>query len=229
MRRFSSPLLIALLLIFCGRSVKDHNETKLVLRPLIQPEAAKIEGPKIEEPEIKAATPEDPGPVATVVGPLAAWTQQATPAPPEQPLARRPSTQPIDRLVYFDAGKPKHLLHSVFSVNKRSQFVFVVPPHQSNARLCGTFRSFTNRNDPDSSDRTANLDLILLNEQEFNQSLQGQPQSVTYELNSVHNQMVDWRVPATYKDAQTYHLIFSNSESVTKTKFVEADFTVSFE
>lgn len=70
---------------------------------------------------------------------------------------------------------------------------------------------------------------MLLNDQEFNEFLHGQPQSVTYELDPSHNQMVDWRVPTTYGESQQYHLVFSNSEGGTNIKFVEADFTVSFE
>jgi hypothetical protein len=69
---------------------------------------------------------------------------------------------------------------------------------------------------------------MLLNEQEFNEFLHGQPQSVTYELDSAHDLKVDWRVPTTYGEPQTYHLVFSNPGG-TKIKFVEADFTVSFE
>lgn len=112
-------------------------------------------------------------------------------------------------------------------MSNQTQFLFVAPAHQESTRLRGTFRSFTKRNDPDSSNGTADIDLLLLNEQEYNDFLHGPPQSVTYELDSAHNQVVDWRLPTTYGEPQTYHLVFSNSDG-TKTKFVEADFTVSF-
>jgi hypothetical protein len=118
-------------------------------------------------------------------------------------------------------------LHKLFAVKNHVQFAFLVPPHQGNTRLRGTFRSFTKPDAPDSSDRTANVDLMLLNEQEFNEFLHGQPQSVTYELDSAHDDSVDWKVPTTFGEPQKYHLIFSNSGS--GTKFVEADFTVSFQ
>ena len=182
---------------------------------------------QIEEPVIKPATPEDPGPIATVIVPLDVLKKQATssaakPAPTQEPL-------PIDHPVSVDPGKPKHFLHSVFSVKHHAQFAFLVPAHQGNARVRGTFRSFTKRNDADSSDRSANVDLLLLNDEEFDQFLHGQPQSVTYELNSAHNQMVDWWIPATRDDTKTYHLVFINFADDTKTKFVQADFTLTFE
>jgi len=145
---------------------------------------------------------------------------------PEQYVRREPL--PIDHSTNLPPQDSVKLLHRVFSVNKYAQFGFVVPPHQGNTRLRGTFRSFTKRNDPDSSDRTADVDLLLLNDEEFDQFLHGQPQSVTYELDPAHNQKVEWRVPTTYGEPQTYHLVFSNSGG-TKSKFVEADFTVSFE
>jgi hypothetical protein len=128
-----------------------------------------------------------------------------------------------------DAPQSENFLHKVFSVNNHAEFAFVVPARQENTRLHGDFRSFTKLGDPDStSDKSADVDLILLNEHEFNDFLHGQPQSVIYELDSTHNQIVDWRVPTTYSDPQTYHLVFSNSGSGTKTKFVKADFTISF-
>jgi len=142
---------------------------------------------------------------------------------PEEPL--EPLTVTSARI---EALRPENLLHKVFAVNNHAEFSFLVSPHQANTRLRGTFRSFTKRNDPDSSDSTADVEVMLLNEQEFEQFLHGPPQSVTYELDSAHNQIVDWRIPTTYGEPQTYHLVFSNSGGP-KTKFVQADFTVSFD
>ena len=147
-------------------------------------------------------------------------SQEVRPEEPLEPLTVTPA--------HIEAPRPENFLHKVFSVKNHAEFSFLVSPHQGNTRLRGTFRSFTKRNDPDSSDRTADVDLLLLSDQEFNEFLHGAPQSVTYELDSAHNQLVDWRVPTTYGEPQTYHLVFSNSGGA-KTKFVEADFTVSFE
>jgi len=213
----ASALLAVVLLVVCGCSRRGGREAK---RPDVdQP----------QQPEIKAATPEDPGPAVSVVGPMTVGEQEAESIQAQREDALRRQLHPADRLVHVEA-KPEHFLHRVFSLSDHSQFSFVIPPHQANTRLRGTFRSFTKRSDPDStSDRTADVDLLLLNEQEFNEFQHGQPQSVTYELDSSHNQLVDWRVPMTYGEPQTYHLIFGNSEGGARIKFVEADFTVSFE
>jgi hypothetical protein len=182
-----------------------------------------------KEPEIKAATPEDPGPTETVVSPLQVLKKRAK-ANPAPALLPQETPLTVDHPVYLESQKPENFLHQLFSVSKHTQFAFLVPPHQGNTKLHGAFRSFTKRSDPDStSDRTADVDLMLLNEQEFNEFLHGQPQGVTYELDPAHNQTVDWQVPTTYGEAETYHLVFSNSAGGAKIKFVEADFTVSFE
>jgi hypothetical protein len=217
-------LMIALLSLICSCSRRDHADVK--------PRASDDQSQAIkpDDQEIKAATPEDPGPTAKVVIPLEVLKKQAKPVQtgPEEDSAQE--LLPIDRPVHLEPQESKHFLHKVFSVSNHAQFIFFVPPRQGNTMLRGSFRSFTKRNDPDStSDRTAAVDLLLLNDQEFNEFLHGRPQTVTYELDSANNQKVDWRVPTTYTESQTYHLVFSNPDGGTKARFVEADFTVSFE
>jgi hypothetical protein len=221
-RSFAWPLVIGVVILVCGCSRKESTEAPGA-------NAGQIQEAKPEEPEIKAATPEDPGPIATVVQPLAFLKGQAKPLPPkpQAELSREPL--PVDHPVYLRSEEPNHFLHTVFPVNKYAQFAFVVPPHQGHPTLRGDFRSFTKRNDPDStSDKTADVDLMLLNEQEFNELRHGQLGSATYELDPAHNQRVAWGVPASFDQPQQYHLVFSNSDPGTGIKFVRADFTVSF-
>jgi hypothetical protein len=136
----------------------------------------------------------------------------------------------VDRPVHLSSEEPKKVVHGVFSLTKYEQFAFVIPPHQGFPKLHGDFRSFTKRRDPESSsDNTADIGLMLLNEQEFNDFLQGRPGSTTYELIPAHDQTVDWQVPHTLDQSQQYHLVFSNANGGTKTKFVKADFTISFQ
>jgi hypothetical protein len=222
MKTSSALLIIVLFLSAWGCSKKESSEAK---------------GPNVDQPrEVQteepgqAATPEDLDPTATVISPLAILKREVNPpqTKPEEYVRQEPL--PVDHHIDVPSEQPTSVLHKVFPVKKYAQFAFVAPPHQGNTRLRGIFRSFAKRSDPNStSDRAADVDLMLLNEQEFNEFLHGQPQSVTYELDSAHNQKVDWRVPTTYEEPQTYHLVFSNSGSGTKIKFVEADFTISFE
>jgi len=210
-----SALLIIVLFLICGCSKRANPEAKS--STVAQAKEAHHDDP--DDPDTK------------VVSPLSILKEQAMPAfiKPEAEQEVRRELLPVDHPTNLPPQKSIKLLHKVFPVNKYAQFAFVVPPHQGNTRLRGTFRSFTKRSDPNStSDVTADVDLMLLSEKEFDELLHGQPQSITYDLDPAHTQKIDWRVPTTYGDSQTYHLVFSNSGGV-KTKFVEADFTVNFE
>jgi hypothetical protein len=135
---------------------------------------------------------------------------------------------PVNRPVNPPSEKSNNFLHTVFSVSKYAQYSFEVPAHHGHARLHGEFRSFTKRDQPEStSDSASNVDVMLLNEQEFNEYQHGEMQSAVYELDPAHNQTVDWGVPPTYEEPQRYHLVFSNSDTRTGIKYVRADFTVS--
>ena len=144
----------------------------------------------------------------------------------EQP---QPNMDSVDR----SAGShldPVKVLHRVISVSNHAEFAFSVPPHQKDARLRGTFRSFTKRGAPDStSDDTANIDVMVLNDQQLDDFQHGKPVAATYEIDPSHDQRVEWKAPATSDQAQAYHLVFNNSSGGAKTKFVQADFSVTFE
>ncbi|MGA8489946.1 MAG: hypothetical protein WB711_05955 [Terriglobales bacterium] len=142
-----------------------------------------------------------------------------------------PQTAPsVDHIVHLSSGDSKDVVHGVFPVKRYAQFAFVVPPSQGYSRLHGDFRAFTKRLDPDStSDKTADISLMLLNGQEFDDFVKGRPGSTTYQLDPAHDQAVDWQVPLTYDRPEEYHLVFSNSAGGPKTKFVKADFTLSYQ
>jgi hypothetical protein len=201
--------------------------------PAIQ---ALLEEQERQKAELKTATPDaDLGPIVTVVGPLAEWAGKQHPASPKSASAepepfvlRKP--QKIDHIALSYPAKSRNFLHSVFPVSTSAQFAFEVPPHTWNPRLNGTFRSYTERSAPDSSsDRTADIDVMLLNEKEYDDFRHGRQGNATYDLYAAHNQSVGWRVPSTLENAQQYHLVFSNLPGGAKTKFVKADFTISFQ
>jgi hypothetical protein len=139
------------------------------------------------------------------------------------------NADPVDRRADSHL-EPEKVLHRVFPVKKHAEFAFTVPAHQRDARLLGTFRSFAKRVAPDStSDDTADVDLMVLDDQQLDDFLHGRPVSAAYEVDPSHNQRAEWKVPPTSDQPQAYHLVFSNPAGGTKTRFVEADFTVSFE
>jgi hypothetical protein len=237
---FLRLVVCAILFLLCdGPSRRSVKVDVLPAAVKAQPEEAQEEEP--EEPPIRAATPEDPGPIATVVGPLAVWTKRAEVAqqlqaaresdpanpPVEKPVSLNP--QLADHVALSASPDSSHFLHQIFAVKGYSQFTFVVPPHMMNPKLRGNYRSFAIGEDPDyPGAKAADVDLMLLNEREFTEFANGRRGSATYEVDSSHNQAVDYAVPSTYDRAQLYHLVFCNPRK-SETRFVDADFTISFE
>jgi len=157
----------------------------------------------------------------------AAKQAEASKAAPEKPQLKK--FHPADRVDISPFPEPNHFLHKVFAVRNYTQFPFVVPPNIVNPKLRGNYRSFIKGSgfDPARS-KAADVDLALLNEQEFADFANGRPGSATYEIDSSHDQAVDYAVPPTHGHPQPYHLVFRNPAR-SGTRFVDADFTVSFE
>jgi hypothetical protein len=136
----------------------------------------------------------------------------------------------VDRLVHLSANPPKNFLHQTFQVQGYKAFEIVVPPHAARPRMHGTFQSFV-INDTGSmvSNESANLDLVLLNEEEFAEFHTGRQGTATYTLDPSYDQMVDFALASTLDQPRTYYLVFRNPPGGPKVKFVKADFTASFD
>ncbi len=144
-----------------------------------------------------------------------------------------PREQPVvegDRLVHLSANPPKNFVHQTFQVQGYKAFEIVVPPHAARPRVHGTFQSFIT-NDAGSmvSNESANVDLVLLNEDEYAEFHNGKQGTATYTLDPAYDQIVDCALASTLDQSRTYYLVFRNSPGGPKTKVVKADFTASFD
>jgi hypothetical protein len=190
--------------------------------------------PSTEPPkavEIKAATPEDPGPIATVVSPIMTLTK--TPADTQNAGTQEPAAAPAGMAAadHVDATAmpvPNHFLHKRFSMTDSSEFAFTVPPHAVNPTLRGSFRAFTKGSSGSASSKPAAIDLMLMNEEEFDDFVHGRSYDASYEADSSPNLTVQYAMPHTLGRACVYHLVFRNSHG-SRTSIVDADFTVSFQ
>jgi hypothetical protein len=135
-----------------------------------------------------------------------------------------------DRLVHLSANPPQNIVHQTFQVQGYKAFEIVVPSHTARPRLHGSFQSFV-KSDSGSivSNESANVDLVLLNEDEFAEFHRGRQGTATYTLDPSYDQMVDYAFASTLDDPHKYYLVFRNSPGGPKTKFVKADFTASFD
>lgn len=232
MKATSYFLILVLLSSFCGCSKRPSSQAKS--RPAPEPPKQELPDELSQEAEIKAATPEDPGPIATVVSPLAIWTKNGkqsgklmTSADPEDNY-NPPSTSQADHVDISKLPGPRNFLHKRFAVTSYADFPFTLPPHSVSPRLQGSFHSFT-KDSPGPGVQPANVELLLMNDQEFNNFVHQQPGDATYAADPAPQQTVDFALKSTLDQPQKYHLVFHNSPGGTKTKLVAADFTVSFE
>lgn len=140
------------------------------------------------------------------------------------------SLAPLDRVVQSSPKDPLNFLRKTFPVKDYVKFEFVIPAHSPQPRLRGNFRSFVTRsNGATISDDTANVDLLVLNEEEFGAFVGGNLGTSTYSIDRTHQQNVDYVLASTNDQPRKFYLVFNNSAGGLRNKFVDADFTVSFE
>jgi len=177
-----------------------------------------------QDSEIKTATPEDPGDVS-VVGPLAVWMHEANPLQTEPARVWSGPLQPMDHASTAAPLADKYL-QANFPLKKSAQFTFVIPPHTVSPRLHGSFQSSIGHSGSDSA-KDADIELMLLNAQQYDDFIHGRPGDSTFEVES-SSQTVDFLLPAAHDQPQEYHLVFRDPAARPKL-FVKADFAVNAE
>lgn len=136
----------------------------------------------------------------------------------------------VDRIAVAKPLPPNNFLHKTFAVETYQEFIFSVPAHVIKPVLQGSFVSFArNKSGALLSNGSADVDLLLLNDVEFEDFSNSKQGTATYTLDPSHSQTVAYRVLGTVDQQQTYHLVFRNSPGGARSKLVKADFTVSFD
>jgi hypothetical protein len=138
---------------------------------------------------------------------------------------------PLDRVMTTPApAPPKRFLHKTFTLRKYQVFEFEVPKHCIHSQVHGSFTSYTQGDEGRRvSNEAANIDLLLLDEQQLHDFEHGPGGSVTRSAESSYVQTIDWALNSTLDQPRKYYLVFNNSSGKPPIKFVETDFTVSFE
>lgn len=225
--RKSAWLLVGALLMLPGLacSKKESSQT------LRSPAAEKPQEAEPDAAEIKATTPDDLGPAATVVSPMAIWMRNAKlrRAQREAAVPQSGDPQPIDHFALTALVLPQVLVHKTFPVRHYAKFEFVVPAHIHNPRLRGSFQSLVKSGGGSSTGQAADIDLLLLDEQAFNDFVHGESGSPTEAAGPSDSQQVEWGLASTFDEPSKYYLVFVNPADGQQTRFVQADFTVSFE
>jgi hypothetical protein len=172
---------------------------------------------------------QDSDKTAAVVGPLAQWMQDAKTAQAQAPEDRPvPKPHPSDHIAESPVGTSSAIVRKTFAVSAQAKFSFEIPPHAASPQLHGTFRSFVRQAGLQSSDESADIDLLLMNGEQYADFQRGKPSDTVYSVDSSHDQDVSFGLPATLDHPVQYYLIFRNSSSSPAKKVVQADFQVDF-
>jgi len=146
-----------------------------------------------------------------------------------QPAPHSPAINPLDKVDSAHV-KPINFLHKTFALKKTASFEFEVPAHTALPRLHGTFQSSVpGAGVENSSDDSANVDLVLLNAEQYADFSHGGAEGTAlYTVDPTHDHEVDFLLSPTQEDSATYYLVFRNSPGGTPSKQVKADFSLTF-
>ncbi|MGA8442625.1 MAG: hypothetical protein WB762_11005 [Candidatus Sulfotelmatobacter sp.] len=178
-------------------------------------------------PPAAEATPGAP-PDVTVHGPLANWMDRFNPWHKTPAPVFPPAPHPSDHVSSSPVGTSSAVVHKTFAITSAAKFAFEVPPHAASPQLNGNYRSFTQQAGSQSSDDSADVDLLLMNAEQYADFAGGHPADVVYSVDSSHEQDVAFVLPATFDKPVQYYLVFRNSTGPAGKKVVQADFRVDF-
>ena len=129
-------------------------------------------------------------------------------------------------------GTSNPILHQTFGVRDIVQLPFEVPAHAATPQLLGNYRSFLERAGAQTSDQEADIEVLVLNEQQYGDFLSGHPSESAFSAEDAHDQDVNTELPPTFGQPAKYHLVFRNNSRnnahAKGKKFVQADFRIDF-
>ncbi len=124
----------------------------------------------------------------------------------------------------------QHVVQKTFTVQKYESFEMTVPPHCLHPRLHGNFKSYHFGEQGNRlNDEAANIDVLLLDEQQFNDFSHAPLDEAARSAQNTHDQQIDWALPSSFDTPRKFFLVFNNATGKPKTKLVDADLTLSFD
>jgi hypothetical protein len=94
--------------------------------------------------------------------------------------------------------------------------------------LRGNYKSFVNQLGAQASDDSANVDFLLLNEDQYADFVHGHAGEALFSADASHDQDVNVSLPPSQDQPEKYYLVFRNSTGGAAKKLVQADFTLDF-
>jgi hypothetical protein len=144
------------------------------------------------------------------------------PKPPEEQML------PMDRVAPAPADTTHTVLRKSFALTTSVNFPFDVPSHAAMPHLHGNYKSFVRALGVQPNDDTANVDFLILNQDQYADFIQGHAGEAFFSAGASHDQGVNVTLPPTQGQPRKYYLVFRNSPGDVTKKAVQADFTLDF-
>jgi hypothetical protein len=133
---------------------------------------------------------------------------------------------PLERVGSSPVGTSQTVLQKTFNLKVVAEFPFEIPAHAAQPHLHGLFESFAGQ--IHSSDDSANIDFLILNEEQQADAAGNRVSDALFSVEGVHNQAVNFDLPPSLNRAVRYYLVFRNPGGGKGGKVVEANFRVDF-
>jgi len=167
--------------------------------------------------------------MVTITGPLADYMSHQPSDSKSQ--SSTSSHQPTQMDLVDDSspvGTSTPILHKTFEVAALVNLPFDIPPHASNPQLHGTYRSFLPKGGVAVDEASADVEFLLLNQQQFDTLLSGHESDAVFSAEDAHNQEVNTDLPPSFAQPARYYLVFRNNSHAKGKKLVQANFRVDF-
>jgi hypothetical protein len=120
------------------------------------------------------------------------------------------------------------ILQKTFEVTGTVELPFSLPAHACDPQLHGSFRSYLEGGKLESNPSKADIEFLVLNDEEYTNLLGGRPSDALFSAEAAHNQEVNTRLPPTFDKPVTFHLVFRNDVRGAPKKLVETDLRVDY-
>ena len=166
------------------------------------------------------------GPLAELFDKSQSDEANAGDKPPKPVPLRKPNA--ADLIAPSPVGTSTAIVHKTFTVSSASNFSFQVPPHAASPQLRGRYHSFVPPSQNQSNDDPGDVDILLMNDEQYADYVHGHSADVVYSVDSSHDGDVSLGLPATLDRPAQYYLVFRNSSGSRARKAVKADFWIDF-
>jgi hypothetical protein len=149
------------------------------------------------------------------------------PPAPVSTIAKSEHATASNLVALSPVGTTQTVLQKTFNLKGSVTFPFEIPAHAVQPHLHGIFQSFASRVHGESDD-TANIDLLILNQEQQADSASSRGSEALFSVEASHSQAVNFDLPPSFNQPVKYYLVFRNSGGGKAGKVVEASFRVDF-